>query len=328
MTFLYPKLLFLLLLIPALVAWYMWRGRRAHATLRSTSLSWLSGYRGWRTKLMHLPFILRMLALATLIVALARPQSHGSWSESDVEGIDIVMTMDISGSMLAKDFIPNRAEAAKEVAARFIARREHDNIGLVAFSGESFTASPLTTDHAQLLNRLASLYPGMIEDRTAIGLGLVTAINRLRESGAESKVIILLTDGSNNAGDISPQMAADLAHTLGITIHTIGMGTLEGEAPFDIQGPFGTTSRQFMPVDIDEPTLREIAAKTEGVYFRASDNDNLEQIYQEIDALEKTKLRTRNYQVVGEDFGLWALLAFGLLILEFVLRHTLFRTNP
>lgn len=327
-TFLYPKLLFLLLVLPLLIIWYVMRGRKEHASLRNTSLSLLGRKRGWRTKLLHLPFILRIASLALLIVALARPQSTGSWSESDTEGIDIVLTMDISGSMLAMDFEPNRVEASKAVAANFIASREHDNIGLVAFSGESFTASPLTTDHAQLLNRLATLYPGIIEDRTAIGLGLVTAINRLRESKAESKVIILLTDGSNNAGDISPQMAADLAQSLGITVHCIGMGTLAAEAPVPVQSPFGDTRVQSMPVDIDEPTLKDIASKTGGIYYRASNNTSLERIYQEIDKLEKTKLHTRNYQIVGENFGLFALMALALLLIEFVLRHTLLRTNP
>lgn len=328
MTFLYPKLLFLLLFIPLLIAWYVWRGRKEHASLLTPSLSLLAGKRGWRTRLVHLPFFLRIIALSLLIIALARPQTYGAWSEEDTEGIDIVLTMDISGSMLAMDFAPNRVEAAKQVAANFIASREHDNIGLVAFSGESFTASPLTTDHAQLLNRLAGLYPGMIEDRTAIGLGLVTAVNRLRDSKADSKVIILLTDGSNNAGDISPQMAADLAKALNITVHAIGMGTLAGEAPIAVQGPFGGTSVQAMPVDIDEPTLREIVNKTGGVYFRATDNTNLEQIYKEIDKLEKTKLHTRNYQTVSERFTLFALIALLLLLLEFLLRHTILRTTP
>lgn len=328
MTFLYPKVLFLLFALLPLIVWYILRGRRDHASLLTPSLTLLGGVRGWRTRLIHLPFILRLLALASIIVALARPQSHGSWSEQDTEGIDIILTMDISSSMLAMDFSPTRVEAAKQVAANFIASREHDNIGLVAFSGESFTASPLTTDHAQLLNRLAGLYPGMIEDRTAIGLGLVTAVNRLRDSKADSKVIILLTDGSNNAGDISPQMAADLARSLGITVHAIGMGTLAGEAPIAVQGPFGGTSVQSMPVDIDEPTLREIANKTGGVYFRATDNTNLEKIYTEIDKLEKTKLHTRNYQLVSEDFALFALFAFALLLVEFILRHSLLRTTP
>lgn len=328
MIFLYPKLLLLLLTIPALIIWYVYRGRRGHASLRVLSLDLVGDSRGWRARLVHLPFVLRLCALALLILALARPQSSGSWSESDAEGIDIVLTMDISGSMLAMDFEPNRVEAAKEVAARFIARREQDNIGLVAFSGESFTASPLTTDHAQLLNRLAGLYPGMIADRTAIGLGLVTSINRLRDSQAKSKVIVLLTDGSNNAGDISPQMGADLAAALGISVHCIGMGTRASEAPIPMQSPFGGVRTQSIPVDIDEPTLQEIAHKTGGIYFRATDNTSLEQIYQEIDKLEKTKLRARNYQIVREDYVLFALGALLLLLLEFILRHTCLRTNP
>lgn len=328
MNFLYPNILFLLVSIPLIIIWYIWRGRKKHASLKIPTLSYLETYQGWRVKFIHTPFILRLITITLLIIALARPQSFGSWSESDAEGIDIMLTMDISGSMLAMDFEPNRVEAAKAVAANFITNRENDNIGLVAFSGESFTACPLTTDHAQLLNRLKSLYPGIIADRTAIGLGLVTAINRLRDSKASSKVIILLTDGSNNAGDISPQMAAELAQTLGITIHSIGMGTLAAEAPVPVQSPFGDTRITNMPVDIDEPTLQSISAKTGGLYFRATDNSVLEYIYKEIDKLEKTRLKTRNYQSVGEDFPIFVLFGILSLLIEFILRHTLLRTTP
>ncbi len=264
MTFLYPKVLYLLLLIPALLLWYLLRGRKQHASLRIPSVAFLGKERGWRTHLIHLPFILRSLALVALIIALARPQSHGAWSESSAEGIDIVMAMDVSSSMLAMDFEPNRLEAAKKEAADFINTRENDNIGLVVFSGESFTYSPLTTDHAQVLNRLYTLEPGMIEDGTAIGLGLVTAVNRLRGSKAKSKVIILLTDGRNNTGDISPQTAADLAAALDINVHCIGMGTLAGEAPVPVASPFGVVRTQMADVDVDEPTLKTIAHKTGG----------------------------------------------------------------
>lgn len=328
MTFLYPKVLYLLLLIPALLLWYLLRGRKQHASLRIPSVAFLGKERGWRTHLIHLPFILRSLALVALIIALARPQSHGAWRESSAEGIDIVMAMDVSSSMLAMDFEPNRLEAAKKEAADFINTRENDNIGLVVFSGESFTYSPLTTDHAQVLNRLYTLEPGMIEDGTAIGLGLVTAVNRLRGSKAKSKVIILLTDGRNNTGDISPQTAADLAAALDINVHCIGMGTLAGEAPVPVASPFGVVRTQMADVDVDEPTLKTIAHKTGGLYYRATDNNALNHIYKEIDKLEKTKLKNKNYQVVGEDFPLFALIAALCILLEFILRNTLLRTNP
>lgn len=327
MTLLYPKVLFLLLTIPLLIWWYIRSGKNRHATLRTPSLALITE-RGWRTRLIHLPFALRICSFILLVIALARPQSTGSWSEHDVEGIDIVMTMDISTSMLAMDFQPNRVEVAKQVAAQFISTREYDNIGLVAFSGESFTVSPITTDHAQLLNRLSELHPGMLESRTAIGLGLVTAINRLRESKSKSKVIILLTDGSNNAGDISPALAADLAQALGITIHCIGMGTKAESAPVPIESIFGDTRIEQMPVDIDEPTLQEVANKTGGTYYRATDNSSLEGIYKAIDKLEKTKLKTKNYSMVREDFMLFALFALLLLVLEFLLRHSIIKTNP
>ena len=236
MTFLHPELLWLLLLLPALLITYIvWR-RRQHASLRVPSLLFLRDMRGGlRVYLRHSLFVLRLIALGLIIVALARPQSSSSWSEDRVEGIDIMLTMDISTSMLAMDFQPNRVEAAKEVAMRFIANRPNDNIGLVVFAGESFTACPLTQDHATLINRLREMTPGMIEDQTAIGSGLATAISRLKDSKTKSKVIILLTDGANNTGNISPKMAADLAKTFGISIYTIGVGSGAGEAPYPIR---------------------------------------------------------------------------------------------
>ncbi|MDO4691406.1 MAG: VWA domain-containing protein [Porphyromonadaceae bacterium] len=329
MTFLHPYFLYLLLLIPALVLWYILHRRRAQATLLTPSLSFIKGVpSGWRVRLRHLPFALRMLALAMIIVALARPQSSRSWSESDVEGIDVMLTMDISTSMLAMDFEPNRIEAAKRVAADFVANRPNDNIGLVAFAGESFTVCPLTTDHGALINRLVQIAPGMIEDQTAIGLGLVTAVNRLRDSQAESKVIILLTDGVNNAGDISPQLATELAASLGITVHAIGMGTDRGQAPYPIPSAFGGTVVRPIPVDLDEVVLRQIAESTGGTYFRATDMSSLETIYKQIDQMEKTKLRTRNYQMIGEEYLIFAIIALLALALDFILRNTYLRTNP
>jgi aerotolerance-related membrane protein batA len=282
---------------------------------------------GLRVYLRHSLFVLRLLALGLIIVALARPQSSSSWSEDRVEGIDIMLTMDISTSMLAMDFQPNRVEAAKEVAMRFIANRPNDNIGLVVFAGESFTACPLTQDHATLINRLREMTPGMIEDQTAIGSGLATAISRLKDSKTKSKVIILLTDGANNTGNISPKMAADLAKTFGISIYTIGVGSGAGEAPYPIQTALGVVVRN-MPVDLDEPTMRQIADVSGGAYFRATDNESLSAIYQKIDQLEKTKLSTRNYHTTYEEFFVFVLAAALLLLLEFVLRSTVLRTNP
>lgn len=328
MTFLHPELLWLLLLLPALLIIYIvWR-RRQQASLRIPSLFFLSEVRGGlRVYLRHSLFALRLLALGLIIVALARPQSSSSWSEDRVEGIDIMLTMDISTSMLAMDFQPNRVEAAKEVAMRFIANRPNDNIGLVVFAGESFTACPLTQDHATLINRLREMTPGMIEDQTAIGSGLATAISRLKDSKTKSKVIILLTDGANNTGNISPKMAADLAKTFGISIYTIGVGSGAGEAPYPIQTALGVVVRN-MPVDLDEPTMRQIADVSGGAYFRATDNESLLAIYKKIDQLEKTKLSTRNYHTTYEEFFVFVLAAALLLLLEFVLRSTVLRTNP
>ena len=328
MTFLHPELLWLLLLLPALLIIYIvWR-RRQHASLRVPSLLFLRDMRGGlRVYLRHSLFVLRLIALGLIIVALARPQSSSSWSEDRVEGIDIMLTMDISTSMLAMDFQPNRVEAAKEVAMRFIANRPNDNIGLVVFAGESFTACPLTQDHATLINRLREMTPGMIEDQTAIGSGLATAISRLKDSKTKSKVIILLTDGANNTGNISPKMAADLAKTFGISIYTIGVGSGAGEAPYPIQTALGVVVRN-MPVDLDEPTMRQIADVSGGAYFRATDNESLLAIYQKIDQLEKTKLSTRNYHTTYEEFFVFVLAAALLLLLEFVLRSTVLRTNP
>ena len=328
MTFLHPELLWLLLLLPALLITYIvWR-RRQHASLRVPSLLFLRDMRGGlRVYLRHSLFVLRLIALGLIIVALARPQSSSSWSEDRVEGIDIMLTMDISTSMLAMDFQPNRVEAAKEVAMRFIANRPNDNIGLVVFAGESFTACPLTQDHATLINRLREMTPGMIEDQTAIGSGLATAISRLKDSKTKSKVIILLTDGANNTGNISPKMAADLAKTFGISIYTIGVGSGAGEAPYPIQTALGVVVRN-MPVDLDEPTMRQIADVSGGAYFRATDNESLLAIYKQIDQLEKTKLSTRNYHTTYEEFFVFVLAAALLLLLEFVLRSTVLRTNP
>ena len=238
-----------------------------------------------------------------------------------------MLTMDISTSMLAMDFQPNRVEAAKEVAMRYIANRPNDNIGLVVFAGESFTACPLTQDHATLINRLREMTTGIIADQTAIGSGLATAISRLKDSKTKSKVIILLTDGANNTGNISPKMAADLAKTFGISIYTIGVGSGAGEAPYPIQTPLGTVVRN-MSVDLDEPTMQQLADVSGGAYFRATDNESLAATYKYIDQLEKTKLSTRNYHTTYEEFFIFVLAAAFLLLLEYLLRSTILRTNP
>jgi Ca-activated chloride channel family protein len=267
-----------------------------------------------------------MVAVALLIVILARPQSTNSWSNSSTEGIDIMLAMDISGSMLAQDLKPNRLEAAKDVAASFINGRPNDNIGLVVFSAESFTQCPLTTDHTVLLNLFKDIQSGMIQDGTAIGLGLANAVSRIKDSHAKSKVIILLTDGSNNAGEIAPVTAAEIAKTFGVRVYTIGVGT-KGMAPYPFQTAFGV-QYQNIPVEIDEATLKQIASTTGGQYFRATDNASLKEIYSEIDQMEKTKISVQEYSKKQEEYKNWALLVFALLLVEILLRNTLLRNIP
>ena len=261
-----------------------------------------------------------------LIVVLARPQTTDNWQNSTTEGIDIVMTMDISSSMLAQDLKPNRLEAAKDVAAAFVNGRPNDNIGLVVFSGESFTQCPLTTDHTVLLNLFKDIQSGMIEDGTAVGLGLANAVSRIKESQAKSKVIILLTDGSNNMGEIAPVTAAEIAKTFGIRVYTIGVGT-QGEAPYPFQTAFGV-QYQKIKVDIDEKTLNQIAVTTGGKYFRATDNASLKAIYSEIDQMEKVKISVQQYSKKQEEYKNLAMLIFALLLIEITLRYTLFRNIP
>ncbi len=279
-----------------------------------------------RVYLRHSLPILRALSVGFLIIALARPQNTNSWQKDSIEGIDIMLAMDVSGSMQAMDFKPNRLEAAKDVAISFINNRPNDNIGMVTFAGESFTQCPLTTDHTVLLNMVQDLQMGVLDDGTAIGMGLATAVNRLKDSKAKSRVVILLTDGSNNMGDITPRMAADIARTFGIRVYTVGVGT-RGEAPFPIQTEFGVRI-QNVPVDIDEPTLDGIAEVSGGKYFRAVDNETLNEIYKEIDKLEKTRLMTKSFKAYEEKYFVYALIAFLLLLTEFLLRNTLLRSNP
>jgi Ca-activated chloride channel family protein len=274
----------------------------------------------------HGIFVLRILALTLIIIALARPQLTNRLRNVTSEGIDIMLTLDISGSMLSRDFKPNRIEAAKDVAIEFISGRPNDRIGLVVFSAESFTQCPLTTDHAVLINMFKNIKSGMIEDGTAIGLGLANAVSRLKDSKGKSKVIILLTDGVNNRGSIAPIMASEIAKTFGIRVYTIGIGTM-GMAPYPVPTPFGI-QYQNIPVEIDEGILKDIAKMTGGMYFRATDNKTLRDIYQEIDKLEKSKIEISEYSKYEEEYLWFALFAGILLALEILLRFTLLKTIP
>lgn len=326
-TFANPEFFFLLLVIPAAVYWYWRRGRKQSVELQVSTVSvFRSVPRTLRQRLRHAPFILRLLALAFLTVALARPQSTSHGENVTTEGIDIALVTDISGSMLAEDFRPNRIEAAKRVASDFIEGRPNDRIALVVFSGESFTQCPLTLDHAVLINLLKEIKSGMIEDGTAIGEGLATAVSRLKDSKAKSRVIILLTDGVNNRGVIDPLTAAGIAQSFGIRTYTIGVGTI-GVAPYPVQTPFGI-QYQNMQVEIDEDLLRKIADQTGGKYFRATDNRTLKAIYDEIDHLEKTKIEVTQFRRYKEDFYGAAMVAGFLVIAEVLLGLTIFRKNP
>ena len=328
MVFANPTYLYLLLLLIPMIGWYIWKLRKSQASLQVSSSEAFDapGASSWKVYLRHVPFVLRMAAIAILIIILARPQSTNSWQNTSTEGIDIVMAMDISSSMLAQDFKPNRLEASKDVAASFINGRPNDNIGLVVFAAESFTQCPLTTDHTVLLNLFKDIQPGIIQDGTAIGLGLANAVSRIKDSQAKSKVIILLTDGVNNAGEIAPVTAAEIAKTFGIRVYAIGVGT-QGTAPYPFQTAFGVQYRD-IPVEIDEPTLKQIAATTGGQYFRATDNTSLKEIYSEIDKMEKTKISVQQYSKKQEEYKNWALLLFALLLVEILLRNTLLRNIP
>ncbi len=326
-TFNNPQLLWLSLIVVPIIVWYIFKERTIHADMTFSSLSILKQIkRRGNPWLRHILFAMRMLAILLLIVALARPQHSNTWEEYSSEGIDIVLAVDISSSMLARDFEPDRLEAAKEVAAKFVNARNHDRIGLVVFSGESFTQCPLTTDHAVVVNLINELKSGMIEDGTAIGLGLANAVNRLKDSQAKSKVIILLTDGVNNRGSIAPQTAAELAKTFGIKVYTIGVGKY-GNAPYPVQTPFGIQMQQ-MPVEIDEPSLIAIAELTGGRYFRADDNNKLERIYEEIDKLEKDEIEVKHFSKKEELFFPFALAALLMLLTEALLRYSLLRRIP
>lgn len=327
MEFLHPEYLYLLLLIIPLSVWYVLRLSKTQASFKLASTNAFGGMKSdFRVYMRHLPFVLRMISVALIIVIIARPQSVNSWEETETQGIDIVLALDVSGSMLAQDLQPDRLQAAKKVASEFIADRPNDNIGLVIFAGESFTQCPLTTDHKILLNLLNEVEYEMIEDGTAIGLGLATSVNRLKDSQSESRVVILLTDGTNNRGQIAPLTAADLARSYGIRVYTVGVGT-KGMAPTPVNTPYGVRM-QNMQVDIDEKTLTEIAAMTGGQYFRAQDTEGLRQVYDEIDEMEKYLISVQNVTRRKELFLPFALAALGLILLELLLRRTWLRSVP
>lgn len=326
-SFAYPWVLSFLLVIPVLVAWYIWKGRKKQAAITYSSLKAVEKIKPTlRERLVHLPFALRMLAILFLIIALARPQNFSAGQSVNTEGIDIAMVLDISGSMLAEDFKPNRLDAAKNVIDNFVSARTTDRIGLVIFSREAFTQCPLTIDYSVLRNLLGDIKTGMIEDGTAIGNGIANGLNRLKDSDAESRVIILLTDGVNNAGEVDPISAAEIASTFGIRIYTIGVGT-RGEAPYPVQTPFGTRY-QMVPVEIDEVILKKIADLTGGEYFRATNNKALEEIYNKIDKMEKTKIEITSFRNAKELFAGWLGFGFALLLLELFTSKTILRKLP
>lgn len=325
-SFANPDFFWLFLALPLAIVWYIFKQKDETASLRISSLKGFS-YNSILTKLKPGLFILRLLALSAIIVAMARPQTEDiSTRTKTTKGIDIVMAIDVSSSMLARDLKPNRLSALKDVAADFIKKRPNDRIGLVVYAGEGYTKTPVTTDKSIVLNALAEITYGQLEDGTAIGMGLATSVNRLKESTAKSKIIILLTDGVNNSGFIEPQTAADLAIEFGIKTYTIGLGT-NGNAlspiAYNADGSYRYGMRQ---VEIDEELLKDIAQATGGRYFRATDNESLEEIYDEINKLEKTEIEEFKYYRYEEKFRPWVILAGALLLLEWILRNTLFRS--
>jgi Ca-activated chloride channel homolog len=322
-----PEFFYLLLLLVPMIAWYIWKQKKLGASIQFSSIMGFARIpKSWKYYFRHSVFALVILSLSMLIIALARPQSSNSWQNVTTEGIDIVIALDISSSMLAMDFQPNRLEAAKDVATQFISGRPNDKIGLVVFSGESFTQCPLTTDHATVINLFKSIESGMIEDGTAIGNGLATAVSRLKESTAISKVVILLTDGENNRGEIAPVTAAELAKTFGIRVYTVGVGTI-GTAPYPMQTPFGVQVRD-VEVKIDEVTLKKIATATDGEYFRATNNNKLAEIYKEIDKLEKSKIDVKEFSKKEEEYLKYALAGAFFLLVALFLKTTIFRNIP
>jgi len=322
-----PAFLYLLLILIPLIAWYFYKHRTIYAPLHfSGTARFGKGFKNYKYYLRHFPFALRLVILTLLILVLARPQSINRWKNVSTEGIDIMLALDISGSMLSLDFNPDRIGAAKNLATEFISGRPYDRMGLVVFSAESFTQCPLTSDHAALINLMRDVKSGMIDDGTAIGLGLANAVNRLKDSKSISKVIILLTDGVNNTGSIAPLTAAEIAKNFGIRVYTIGIGT-QGTAKYPVQTQFGI-QYQDMDVQIDEDVLRKIAEQTGGKYFRATDNEKLRNIYKEIDKLEKSKIETREYSKKQEEYILFAFAALILLLIERFLAMVILKNIP
>lgn len=326
-SFLHPYFFYLLLVIPLLMLWYKLNKRGSKPDIKISSFRNLESIKpSFKVRLRHLLFNLRLLGIALLIVALARPQSKTNWQNIKTEGIDIVIAMDVSPSMLSKDLKPNRLEASKEVAIDFIDGRPNDRIGLVIFGGESFTQCPLTTDHAVLKNLFQAIQPGALSNGTAIGMGLATAVNRIKDSKAKSKVIILLTDGVNNTGSVSPELAAEIAKPFNIRVYTIGVGTTGmAYSPVNIR-PDGEYIFDYVKVDIDEAVLKKISSITNGKYFRAADNYKLKKVYAEIDKLEKTIIEEKKGSKKTELFLFFATTAGILLLLEFLLRYSYFRS--
>lgn len=328
MYFEYPGLLWLLVIPAALVAHYIYLElAQRHPHLRvSSSVPWMVSGTSFMAVLRHLPFLLRTFALVMIVIAIARPRSSTEMERVDTEGIDIVLAMDVSTSMLARDLTPDRINASKDIAIEFISQRPSDRMGIVVFAGESFTQCPLTTDRATLINLMKEIQTDLIEDGTAIGNGLATAVARMKDSDAKSRVVILLTDGVNNRGEISPQMAAEIAKTYGIRVYTIGVGK-EGMAPYPVMTPWGVEV-QNVKVEIDEKLLSEIAESTGGRYFRATDNTKLAEIYSEINKMEKARTTVDSFPVYKELFGLYALLALLALLLEFFIDRFVLRRLP
>ncbi len=324
--------LFLLLLLIPYIIWYTLKRSKSEPTLQvSDTHMYAFVPRSYKIYLIHVPFVLRIIALIMLILVLARPQTTNNWQNSEIEGIDIMLAMDVSTSMLAEDLKPNRLEAAKQVAAEFINGRPNDNIGLTIFAGEAFTQCPLTVDHTVLLNLFNGIkcdmaQNGMIEDGTAIGMGIANAVTRLKDSKAKSKVVILLTDGSNNRGDISPLTAAEIAKSFGIRVYTIGVGS-NGSAPYPMPTYAGIQYVN-VPVEIDESTLTEIAQIADGNYFRATSNSKLKEVYEEIDKLEKTKLNVKEFSKREEEYQLFAWIALFCILLEVLLRNSILKRIP
>lgn len=328
MQFAHPSYLWFLILLLPIAYWYLRTYHKRYPTIGlSTTASLKKSRKSYKAYLIHALFGAELLVVGLLIVILARPQVRDAWSKTNTEGTDIILAIDLSTSMLSKDFSPNRFEAAKKVAANFVSGRESDNMGLVIFAGESFTALPMTTDRSLIANYINELRIGMLEDGTAVGDGLATAINRIKDGKAKSKSIILLTDGSNNTGNVAPLTAAEIAKKLGIKVYTIGVGR-NGMAPYPTQDMMGNISYTNMPVVIDEATLQNIANTTGGKYFRATSNSVLSDVFNEIDQLEKSRIDVQNFSHTEDNYMLFAIIAAALLALALVIRHVWLKPVP